>query len=726
MLRGIVKDALTSGPLPGVHISFGIEKGTVSDSRGQFELSYTGPGIKIEFSYVGYEKLVYEYKTANDSSVLEILLKPEIREIEEIVVSPGKTEQKLSELTVSTSLIKARQIVENHVLNADELLKQAPGVEVMDGQASIRGGSGYSYGAGSRVLALIDGMPALSADASNIKWQFLPLEMLSQMEIIKGASSVLYGSSALNGIINIRTMEAGPKAITRLTVLSGLYGNPSRKEWKWWSSPRFFAKTTFMHLRKIRNTELGISGRLLTDQGYRKDNEDKYGGFNIKLKRHSTKNEKLNYGFLFSTGLNKKTDFLLWDNAITGGLVQNPATAMKFRGSMLSFDPYISLEEKDRYKHELRARLQHTDNKLPDNPANNSRALSYYTEYQGWYRLFEKLDILFGTSLYWSKINSEFHGNHSSLSTAVYSQAELRPFSRLKITAGIRLETNKTDSLDGGFIPIFRSGINYRAAEFTYLRASFGQGYRYPSIAEKYASTTTGGVIIIPNPELGSESGWSAELGLKQGLSFAGFRGLTDLSLFYTRNQDLIEYIYGIYPLPGRPGEFDLGFRAHNIENSRLYGLEWEYSLLKRFDALRVGVSGGYTYTFPVEFNPVSGMNTDVFLKYRRKHSFLFLTTASFRSMELGINIYAKSKILNIDDVFLDPLTGEKILPGFPDYWKENNKAYYIVDLQAAFKPGSKYSVSASIKNLFNVEYMGRPGDIMPQRNYSLQFNADF
>ena len=49
-------------------------------------------------------------------------------------------------------------------------------------------------------------------------------------------------------------------------------------------------------------------------------------------------------------------------------------------------------------------------------------------------------------------------------------------------------------------VPIFRTGINWQAADYTFLRASFGQGYRYPSIAEKYASTTLGSVKIFPNP----------------------------------------------------------------------------------------------------------------------------------------------------------------------------------------------------------------------------------
>ena len=131
----------------------------------------------------------------------------DIQEIDQIVVSANKTEQKIAELTVSMDILKTADFLNTHITNSQELINKTPGIEVLDGQASIRGGSGFSYGIGSRVLALIDGLPVLSADAGNIKWQFLPLENIAQVEIIKGASSVLYGSSALNGIINFRTAD---------------------------------------------------------------------------------------------------------------------------------------------------------------------------------------------------------------------------------------------------------------------------------------------------------------------------------------------------------------------------------------------------------------------------------------------------------------------------------------------------------------------------------------
>lgn len=63
--------------------------------------------------------------------------------------------------------------------------------------------------------------------------------------------------------------------------------------------------------------------------------------------------------------------------------------------------------------------------------------------------------------------------------------------------------------------PIFRAGMHYAATKATHFRASFGQGIRFPSVAERFAATSNGGVVIFPNPALRPEMGWATEIGLK-------------------------------------------------------------------------------------------------------------------------------------------------------------------------------------------------------------------
>ncbi len=217
-----------------------------------------------------------------ETTELDVRLDMKVSEMDQVVVSANRTEQKIAELSVSMDIIKTSFLSGNHITDAQELINKNPGIEVMDGQASIRGGSGYSYGAGSRVLALIDGLPFISADAGNIKWQFLPLENLSQIEIIKGASSVLYGSSALNGIINFRTADATNTPVTQFFAEAGIFGKPKNRDWIWWDTPRFFTNTSFSHLQKFGKTDLGISGNLTTDEGYRRLNGENLARINLE------------------------------------------------------------------------------------------------------------------------------------------------------------------------------------------------------------------------------------------------------------------------------------------------------------------------------------------------------------------------------------------------------------------------------------------------------------
>lgn len=63
-------------------------------------------------------------------------------------------------------------------------------------------------------MVLLDDMPALQVDAGYANWGDMPVEAIAQVEVVKGASSALYGSSALNGIINFRRLQAGVKPET--------------------------------------------------------------------------------------------------------------------------------------------------------------------------------------------------------------------------------------------------------------------------------------------------------------------------------------------------------------------------------------------------------------------------------------------------------------------------------------------------------------------------------
>ena len=293
-VSGTVIDAGSREPLIAVNVTAGRQTGTATDLNGAFSLTLDVGQHLIVFSYVGYSDQKKEISLSEgDTLRLEIEMRESSKMLEEVVVSAGKYEQKLSEVTVSMEVIKPHQLVNQNIVSLDMILEKTPGISILDGQPSIRGGSGFSYGAGSRVLMLVDDLPMISADAGDVKWNYLPVENLNQVEVIKGASSVLYGSSALNGVINLRTRFPGNEPATEVTIFGGATMDPKREELIWWDSQPLFAGASFSHLRKIGNLDLSLGGNYFKDEGYREgDYENRIRG-NLGLRYRSKKIEGL-------------------------------------------------------------------------------------------------------------------------------------------------------------------------------------------------------------------------------------------------------------------------------------------------------------------------------------------------------------------------------------------------------------------------------------------------
>ena len=140
-----------------------------------------------------------------------------------------------------------------------------------------------------------------------------------------------------------------------------------------------------------------------------------------------------------------------------------------------------------------------------------------------------------------------------------------------------------------------------------------------------------------------------------------------------------------------------------------------------------VALMAGYTFMHPVDMDykdPVGPAGGNI-LKYRYKNSFKMDAEMQYKRLVFGITLVANSRMVNIDEVFLDPFIGNLILPGFPDYWEENNRGILVADARLLYRLTSWLKVGLAGKNLFNREYVGRPGDIQPPRNLTLRLSFD-
>ncbi len=210
-VSGVVTSSDDGLPLIGVNIFLkGEARGTVSDVNGYYMIQVDSRADTIVFSYIGYES---QELPAGDKNVLNIILDPEMQELEEIVVM-AYTEKSKTEISSSVVSLSADQINDVNVNDIEDMLiGKAAGVLVQSAsgqpgeaaQMRIRGvGSAFSP---QTPLIVVDGI---------IGGNYSPNDIES-VTILKDAGATgLYGSQAASGVIIITTKH-GKKGKTEFT-----------------------------------------------------------------------------------------------------------------------------------------------------------------------------------------------------------------------------------------------------------------------------------------------------------------------------------------------------------------------------------------------------------------------------------------------------------------------------------------------------------------------------
>jgi iron complex outermembrane receptor protein len=696
----------------------------------------------IEVQYVGYNSYRLTITSARDYIVE--LAQAEETVLDLVTVTASKYEVNLVEAPVSIDVIQPNLIKSTNASGADKILNKAPGVQILDGQANIRGGSGYSYGAGSRVMLLIDDMPALQADAGFPNWNDIPIENLSQIEILKGAASTLYGSAALNGIINYRTTYATSEPQTRMTWSGTYIGTPKDKAKKWWGdSLRYETNFAVSHKKKYGKLDVVASAFGNRLQSHNQFTGDRRFRANTNLRYRPT--ERISFGVNAIINNSSSSSFFIWKNPASGAMQPFQGTVSDRTATRIYIDPTATYLDNHNNKHRFLSRITYIDNKNNTNQSNQS--LNRYAEYQ-FQRIFNKINLGLTTGILGSfgHTNSQILGDTTfqTYNAAAYIQLDKR-WKDLSVHGGLRYEFNRHDSPVSAIDPlglkkegywIGRLSTNYKAADYTYIRASYGQGYRFPTLTERFVTTTFGSFSIFENPGLGSETGWSSEVGLKQGFSVGVFKGFIDMAAFYSEYTDMIEFTF----------VFDnnkLGFIPQNIGDTRIRGLEWSVFGQLNFAALPVHLLAGYTLLDPKykNYDDSAIIQESVsepinFLKYRSRHLIKIDAEADFTSyffgkksnknIRLGWSTQYASHMINIDRAFeAVPQLSNLDIFGIAQYRDFNNKGFVLADARVEFG-WHKTSVTFLWNNVFNKEYTLRPALIEQPRSYTIRLEQRF
>jgi iron complex outermembrane receptor protein len=760
-ISGVVTDLNSGEAIIGAKVFASDGNKAITNFDGEFTLKSSSFPVTLVTKMLQYN---------TDSTVVEapgkvkIKLGEPITDLQMVVVSAGRRKQAIEEVPVSIEIIKPELIDNKGITSLDQAVEQTPGVSTFDGQVSIRGGSGFSYGAGSRVLLLWNGMPLWSAYAGDTQWNAIPLEQAAQIEVMKGASSVLYGSGALNGIIAIREREPGTTPVTKLKVQYGVYDNPRRASLRWWDTNPMTQQVEFYRSQMFKNVGYTISSTLFHDDGYKNEEFEYRGRVSGTLYYRPKKWSKVKAGIGYNYQIQKTGNFIIWENDSLGYTPQggidtsNAASTLTYTlGHRLFVDPYLKIIDKHNNKHTLKNRIYYVKNIILGNEDQNSIGTVYNNDYQFQKSYENGLTLTSGLSSLYNVVKSALFGDHTSWNSAVFTQIE-HHIGKFDFTAGLRLEyfqmngergdsdflIAKKDSTVLPFYPVARTGFHYQLAEYTHLRASLGQGIRYPAVGERFIQTSVGALNIFPNPTLRPEIGWAGEIGIKQGVKIGDWKGMLDISGFINEYQNMIEFTFGIFNPdniilnttdPEDEGYIYkwIGFRAQNAESARITGIDFSFNSMGSIGDFEIVSLIGYTYMNPISLNDdpdyqaTFSDTTGNILKYRFNHLAKLDVEVTYKKYSAGVSMRYGGFMRNIDKVFEEPIAGSTyILPGLKEYRQIYNKGNLVFDARIGYKLNDTYRFGFMVNNLFNSEYTSRPGDIQPPRNFSVQVQMNF
>ena len=456
-------------------------------------------------------------------------------ELEKTVVTATRTETPVENLPVSVTVITQDEIEKMHAKTVDDVLNKAAGVQIRRGKGLANTGSHttlYMRGTGdsSRVLVLKDGIPLNTTYIGSVNfWGVISVEDIEKIEIVRGASSALYGSSAMGGVINIITRPAREKTSGSVSFEGGTFDT-------YIGNANIAAATDKFGLR-------ASAGHKRTD-GYEYYEGEKWKDY-YKTPENELTNVSVGGDIWLGESILKLDYEYFMEDSLSATTTQYDGEAEN-NNYMLSYSIPIGKTDVSiksfyfDYEYSTKARKYNKTTKNHDKfyydsnvPKDEYGLMMQVSTELGSHRL------TVGSDLKWGKCDSKytyvtgkriFSGKQDLYS--VFVNDEMLIGDKLILSAGVRYDswknhsadfyddTNATvrsikypEKTDEAWSP--RAGVVYKVTEDTKLRASFGTGFKVPSLYYLYKSGPHGATRFdLANPDLGPEEmPWSYDVG---------------------------------------------------------------------------------------------------------------------------------------------------------------------------------------------------------------------
>lgn len=589
------------------------------------------------------------------------------------VVTANKTRVNRSNVPLTVSVIERQEIeASGHSSILPILSLNVPGLFVTQrgvtgfgvsegaaGAINIRG-----VGQGNKVLMLLDGQPQWAGVFGHALPDLYLSSDAERVEVIRGPGSLLYGSNAMGGVVNIITRN---------------------------------------HDKEGRITKAGMSYGSYNTQKYSINNGYSKKGFSsfVSFNRESTDGHRIRSGFEITNGFIKagydlgKNFTVSADVALSKINNQNPGRAddpmIDNIMDILRGSAALIVENRHRYGsgalHLFTNKGEHTINdgyKIGGSPRNylfNSKDFNTGVMVYENIRLFKGNSFTvgfdykkWGGNAWNSPINESSSYNQTTLvdkevnETAGYIVLQQDFFSNLTLNGGLRVEYNSV--FDVAFIP--QIGVTLKASPVNVIKASISKGYRSPNIRELY-------MFLPRNPDLLPENMINFEL--SAGHTMLNSNLSAELSLFYIDGWNMIQTVV----INGVPKNLNTGlFENKGIEFQASYRIrpdlrtDFNYSYLKTSKPIvaapkhKVFASVGYTpgdFAFNFNVQHIGGLYLNTATRAQGSYT-IFNARASYRLDLKFINTRFFISGDNITDTSYSinegfPMPGITILSGF-------------------------------------------------------------
>lgn len=592
--------------------------------------------------------------------------------LSEIVVTANRTETPYYSLASSVTVITAEVISKHHLNTVVDVLREVPGISIIQqgGQGKIS--SLFMRGANSNhTLVFIDGVKMNDASSPNNAFDFSTLNTndIEKIEIVRGPQSTLYGSDAIAGVVNIITKQSLKKQNYSFSIEGGSYsfykgnlsmdGNYGIMNY-YLSALSTGSKGISASNSKYGNTENdGFSNNSLTSKfslnflPYLKLNFlYKY----TKLKTDLDQNEKLgddpNFKYkveeqLFKSNIKLNLFDDKWEQLLSASLVKSN------RNSIDEFDAIRPSSSSDSYNRAQRIKFDWQNNL--HFLSNNLITLGIETE-------LEKANTSYISNSQWGPYESIFP-EKSARTTGIYLQDQINLANSFFASLGLRLDKHEKF----GSITTFRiAPAYYFNATNTKIKISYGTGFKAPSLYYLFDP-------LYGNPDLKPEESKGWDLGIEQYLANGAFSfGITYFKLNLSN-------MFG----------YDANFRTINIAKASSKGLEI-FATVSNFK--RFSINSNYTFNETKdEYENSSDYNKP--LLRRPKHQ-LFLSVGYKFNDVLTFATQIKY-VGKRDDKDFSTYPAQRVT--MPDYT--------IVNFSTTLKLFNYLELYGRIENLFDKDY---------------------